>query len=64
MRVTTAFSRLLRLPGVWVRSVSFEADRVVDTVALRRRCLRCLSLNPPHNLAESVDRGIGDLDRW
>ena len=41
MRVSTAFSRLLRLPGVWVRSVSFEPDRVVVVVALRRRRLRC-----------------------
>ena len=41
MRVTSAFSRLLRLPGVWVRSVGFEPDRVVVTVALRRRCLVC-----------------------
>jgi len=31
----------LRLPGVWVRSVCFEADRVVVVVALRRRRLRC-----------------------
>ena len=35
MRVSTAFSRLLCLPGVWVRTVSFEPDRVVVTVALR-----------------------------
>ena len=35
MRVSTAFSRLLRLSGVWVRSVSFEPDRVVVGVALR-----------------------------
>jgi len=41
MRVTSAFSRLLDLPGVWVRSVCFESDRVVVTVALRRRRLRC-----------------------
>ena len=41
MRITAAFSRLLCLPGVWVRSVSFEPDRVVVTVALRRRRLRC-----------------------
>ncbi len=41
MRVTSAFSRLLDLPGVWVRSVGFEPDRVVVTVALRRRRLRC-----------------------
>ena len=41
MRVTTAFSRLLRLPGVWVRRVRFEPDRVVVEVALRRRRLVC-----------------------
>jgi transposase len=41
MRVTSAFSRLLDLPGVWVRSVVFDADRVVVTVALRRRRLVC-----------------------
>jgi transposase len=41
MRVSTAFSRLLRLHGVWVRSVSFEPDRVVVGVALRGRRLRC-----------------------
>jgi transposase len=41
MRVTSAFSRLLALPGVWVRSVRFEPDRVVVTVALRARLLRC-----------------------
>jgi transposase len=42
MRVTSAFSRLLCLPGVSVRSVSFEPDRVVlVTVALRARRLRC-----------------------
>jgi transposase len=41
MRVTSAFSRLLDLPGVWVRSVLFELDLVVVTVALRRRRLHC-----------------------
>ncbi len=41
MRVTSAFSRLLALPGVWVRSVRFEPRLVVVAVALRRRCLRC-----------------------
>ena len=41
MRVTSAFSRLLDLPGVWVRKVRFEPDRVVVTVALRRRRLHC-----------------------
>lgn len=41
MRVTAAFSRLLRLPGVHVRAVAFEADRVMVELALRRRRLCC-----------------------
>ena len=41
MRVTSAFCRLLRLEGVWVRGVEFGADRVVVRVALRRRRLVC-----------------------
>jgi transposase len=41
MRVTAAFSRLLYLPGVWVKKVRFEPDRVVVTVALRRKKLQC-----------------------
>jgi transposase len=41
MRVNAAFSRLLDLSGVWVRRVVFEPDRVVVTVALRARLLRC-----------------------
>ena len=41
MRVTTAFSRLLRLQGVWVRKVRFKRDRVVVEVALKHRRLHC-----------------------
>lgn len=41
MRVTTVFSRLLRLDGVRVRSVEFSERQVVVTVALRRRRLVC-----------------------
>ncbi len=41
MRVTAAFSSLLRLEGARVRDVAFEADRVVVEVALRRRRLVC-----------------------
>jgi transposase len=41
VRVTAAFSRLLALPGVWVREVGFEPDRVVVTAALRRWRLVC-----------------------
>jgi transposase len=70
MRVSTAFSRLLDLPGVWVRSVCFEPDRVVlVTVALRRRRLRCPKCsystrhreNKQHH--DSVWRHL-DLGRW
>jgi transposase len=44
MRVTTAFNRLLRLPGASVIDVSFSAEGVIVTVRLRRRrrvCSRC-----------------------
>ncbi|HEX5926733.1 MAG TPA: transposase [Baekduia sp.] len=41
MRVTSAFSRLVRLPGVWVKKVRFRPDRVEVEVALRRRRLQC-----------------------
>ncbi len=69
MRVTSAFSRLLDLPGVWVRSVSLEPDRVSVTVALRRRRLHCPKCpystrhreNKQHH--DSVWRHL-DLGRW
>jgi transposase len=41
VRVTTAFSRLVCLPGVWVRDVRFEPSRVIVEVALRRSRLAC-----------------------
>ncbi len=41
MRVTTAFKRLLRLPGASVREVSFTCEGVVVTVALMRRRRVC-----------------------
>jgi transposase len=44
MRVTTAFNRLLRLPGASVIDVSFSAEAVIVSVRLRRRrrvCSRC-----------------------
>jgi len=41
MRVSAAFSRLLRLSGVWVKQVRFAPERVIVEVALRRRRLRC-----------------------
>ncbi|MGH9302086.1 MAG: ISL3 family transposase [Acidimicrobiales bacterium] len=41
MRVTTAFKRLLDLPGVTVTEVAFQPTRVVVTVKLRSKRLRC-----------------------
>jgi transposase len=41
VRATTAFCRLLALPGARVREVSFEPDRVVCSLTLGRRRLRC-----------------------
>lgn len=69
MRVTSASSRLLDLPGVWVRSVVFKPDRVVVGVALRRRRLRCpkCSYSTRHRFNrqrhESVWRHL-DLGVW
>jgi transposase len=53
MRVNTAFNHLLDLQGVWVRSVSFEPESVVVTVALRRRRLRCSRCD--HSCANRYD---------
>jgi transposase len=41
MRVTSAFNRLLRLPGASVIDVSFGAEGVIVTVRLRRRRRVC-----------------------
>ena len=43
MRVTTAFKRLMDLPGVTVSDVDFQPSKVVVTVKLRRRSLTCPS---------------------
>jgi transposase len=50
VRVTAAFSSLLRLEGAQVRDVRFELDRVIVQVALRRRRLicPCCSFSTPH----------------
>ncbi len=69
MRVTTAFSRLVDLPGVWVRSVGFEPDRVVVVVALRRRRLQCPKCSYCTRNRESRQRHDSvwrhlDLGRW
>ena len=41
MRVTTAFNRMLGLPGAWVRDVAFGAEGMISTVALRRKQPLC-----------------------
>lgn len=41
MRVTTAFKRLMDLPGVTVSEVDFQPAKVVVTVRLRSRRLCC-----------------------
>jgi len=37
VRVTTAYNRMLGLPGAWVRDVAFGERAMIVTVALRRR---------------------------
>ena len=37
VRVSTAFNRMLGLPGAWVRDVAFGGEGVIVTVVLRRR---------------------------
>ncbi len=69
MRVNAGFSRLLRLDGIWVRGVQFNKDRVVVSVALRRRRLICpvCGYCTPHRhnrqRVESVWRHL-DLGLW
>jgi transposase len=69
MRVCAAFSRLLRLGGVWIRDVQFTEDRVVVWLALRRRRLICplCGYSTPHRhnrqQVESVWRHL-DLGVW
>jgi hypothetical protein len=44
VRVSTAFNRMLGLPGAWVRDVEFSERAVIVTVALRRKrpvCAGC-----------------------
>jgi transposase len=65
VRVTAAFSRLLRLDGVVVRDVRFAPDRVVVEVALRRRrlvCPRCGFCTPHRHDVRSVDSDWRHLD--
>jgi transposase len=41
VRVTTAYNRMLGLPGAWVRDVAFGAEGMIVTVALRRKRPLC-----------------------
>ena len=41
MRVSTAFNRMLAIPGAWVTGVTFSPDGVIVDLRLRARRLRC-----------------------
>jgi transposase len=58
VRVTTAFNRLLALPGTTVRDVSFEPAQITVTVALRRRRLACADCS--HSSRARYDTGTVD----
>jgi transposase len=60
VRVTTAFKRLLRLPGASIIDVSFTADGVLVSVRLRRRRRVCSACGQTGRL-EVHDRRI---KRW
>jgi transposase len=61
VRVTTAFKRLLRLPGASVLDVSFAADAVIVTVRLRRRRRVCAACGQTGGGLEIHDRRV---KRW
>jgi transposase len=61
MRVSTAFNRLLRLPGASVTDVSFAAEGVIVTVRLRRRRRVCSVCGQTGRRLEIHDRRV---KRW
>jgi transposase len=61
VRVTTAFKRLLRLPGASVTDVSFGAEGVIVTVRLRRRRRVCSACGQAGRQLEIHDRRV---KRW
>ena len=61
MRVTTAFKRLLRLPGASVIDVRFGAEGVIVTVRLRRRRRVCSGCGQTGAQLEIHDRRV---KRW
>jgi len=58
MRVQTAFTRMLRLPGASVIDVSFGAEGVIVTVGLRRRRRVCSHCGQTGRQLEIHDRRI------
>ncbi len=61
MRVTTAFKRMLRLPGASVIDVSFGAEGVIVTIRLRRRRRVCSRCGQTGRFLEIHDRRV---KRW
>jgi transposase len=61
VRVTTAFKRLLRLPGASVTDVSFGAEGVIVSVRLRRRGRVCSACGQTGSHLEIHDRRV---KRW
>jgi transposase len=61
VRVTTAFKRLLRLPGASVVDVSFTSDGVTVTVRLRRRRRVCSGCGQTGRQLQVHDRRV---KRW
>jgi transposase len=61
VRVTTAFKRMLRLPGASVIDVSFGAEGVIVTVRLRRRRRVCAVCGQTGRQLEIHDRRV---KRW
>jgi transposase len=61
VRVTTAFKRLLRLPGASVIDVSFTAEGVIVSVRLRRRRRICAACGQTGRQLEIHDRRV---KRW
>ncbi len=61
MRVTSAFNRLLRLPGASVIDVAFDAEGVIVTVCLRRRRRVCAVCGQTGRHLQIHDRRV---KRW
>jgi len=61
VRVTTAFKRMLRLPGASVIDVSFGAEGVIVTIRLRRRRRVCSRCGQTGRFLEIHDRRV---KRW